>query len=109
MTCESRTIIGERLPIRKYPRLRIELQGHTDNVGSDAYNQALSQRRAESVRAYLVEHGVPAAQFTARGYGESQPIDDNRKDAGRARNRRVVMNVIANPGDVEIEGEGTVE
>lgn len=110
LTAESRTILGTMASdLKKYPRLRIELQGHTDNVGSDAYNQALSQRRAESVRAYLVEHGVPAGQFTARGYGESQPIDDNRTDAGRARNRRVVMNVIANPGEVEIEGEGTVE
>jgi OmpA-OmpF porin, OOP family len=110
LTAESRTILGELAAnLKKYPRLRIELQGHTDSVGGDAYNRALSQRRADSVRQYLIEHGVAADRLTARGYGEAQPVDRNDTDAGRARNRRVVMDVIANPGEVEIEGEGSAQ
>lgn len=108
LTAESRHILGELAAnLKKYPRLRIELQGHTDSVGSDAYNRALSQRRADSVRQYLIDHGVSADRLTARGYGETQPVDNNNTDAGRARNRRVVMDVIANPGEVRIEGEGS--
>ena len=108
LTAESRHTLGELAAnLKKYPRLRIELQGHTDSVGSDAYNRALSQRRADSVRQYLIDHGVSADRLTARGYGETQPVDNNNTDAGRARNRRVVMDVIANPGEVRIEGEGS--
>jgi OOP family OmpA-OmpF porin len=110
LTADSRhTLDTLAADLVKYRRLRVELQGHTDSVGSDRYNQALSQRRVESVRAYLVEHSVPADRLVAKGYGESQPIDDNGTDAGRARNRRVVVFVIDNPGDVQISGEGTVE
>jgi OOP family OmpA-OmpF porin len=95
--------------LKKYPRLRIELQGHTDSSGSDEYNMRLSQQRADAVRAYLIAQGVPASQLVARGYGESQPIDDNTTSQGRARNRRVVMHVLENPGDVKVEGEGSVQ
>ena len=56
-----------------------------------------------------MDHGVPADRLVARGYGETEPIDDNATDAGRARNRRVVLYVIDNPGEVKIQGEGTVE
>jgi len=90
----------------KYPRLRVELQGHTDSRGPDAYNLTLSQRRADAVRDYLLKAGVPATQVTARGYGEAQPVADNDTDAGRAKNRRVIMQVIDNPGDVQVQGEG---
>ena len=110
LSAESRTIlggIGDNL--KKYPRLRIELQGHTDNVGGDAYNLALSRRRAESVRDYLIERGVVADRLAARGYGEAQPIESNDTEAGRARNRRVVMHVIANPAQVNVEGEGSAQ
>jgi OOP family OmpA-OmpF porin len=110
LSADSRSIlggIGDNL--KKYPRLRIELQGHTDSVGGDAYNLALSQRRAESVRDYLIERGVVADRLTARGYGETQPIESNDTEAGRARNRRVVMHVIANPGQVKVEGEGSAQ
>jgi OOP family OmpA-OmpF porin len=95
--------------LKKYPRLKIELQGHTDSSGSDAYNLKLSQRRADSVRDYLVSQGVPASQLTAKGYGESQPIADNATADGRATNRRVVMHVLENPGNVKVEGEGSVK
>jgi OOP family OmpA-OmpF porin len=110
LTADSRnTLATLAAALVKYPRLRVELQGHTDSVGGDAYNLALSRRRVEAVRAYLVDHGVPAARLVAKGYGEAQPIDDNNTDAGRARNRRVVLHVLDNPGEVRIEGEGTVE
>jgi OOP family OmpA-OmpF porin len=71
------------------PKIRLEVQGHTDNVGADAYNMRLSQSRAEAVRAYLVTHGVDAARLAARGYGFHQPLVPNSTDANRALNRRV--------------------
>jgi OOP family OmpA-OmpF porin len=110
LTADSRTILDKvAADIKKYPRLRIELQGHTDSTGSDRYNLTLSQQRADAVRAYLLEQGVAPDQLVARGYGESQPIEDNSTEAGRAKNRRVVMSVLENPGDVEVEGEGSLE
>jgi OOP family OmpA-OmpF porin len=107
---DSRTILDKlAADLKKYPRLRIELQGHTDSAGSDAYNLKLSQQRADAVRTYLLDQGVPEARLVARGYGETQPIEDNKTEAGRALNRRVVMFVLDNPSDVEVKGEGKVE
>lgn len=74
--------------------LRVELAGHTDSKGSDSYNQKLSDRRAASVSRFLIAEGVPASQFVSKGYGESQPIDTNETDEGRARNRRVEFKVL---------------
>lgn len=73
--------------------LEVELGGHTDSQGKDAANQALSQRRAESVRQYLVGKGIDAGRMTAVGYGETQPIADNNTPAGRAENRRVEFKI----------------
>jgi OmpA-OmpF porin, OOP family len=67
------------------------IEGHTDSVGNDAYNQALSQRRADSVRKYLLDKGVAAARLEAKGFGESQPVADNGAAEGRAQNRRVIL------------------
>jgi OOP family OmpA-OmpF porin len=89
--------------LKKYPRLKIEVQGHTDSVGADAYNLDLSQRRAAEVRNYLMGQGVAAAQLTAKGYGETQPIAENTNAAGRQQNRRVVLAVVDNPGEVEVQ------
>ncbi|HLV89192.1 MAG TPA: OmpA family protein [Candidatus Sulfotelmatobacter sp.] len=69
--------------------LKIEVQGHTDNVGGDAYNQSLSEARAHSVMEWLSAHGVAAARMTAKGYGKTMPVADNNTDDGRAKNRRV--------------------
>jgi OOP family OmpA-OmpF porin len=69
--------------------LKIEVQGHTDNVGGDDYNQKLSQGRADAVKTWLVAHGTTADRVTTRGYGRQQPIADNTSDEGRAKNRRV--------------------
>jgi outer membrane protein OmpA-like peptidoglycan-associated protein len=74
-----------------YPGLNIEVDGHTDNVGSDEYNQNLSDQRAESVRAYLVAQGVLTGSVTAKGFGKTQPVGTNDTAAGRQINRRVEL------------------
>lgn len=71
----------------------IEVAGHTDNRGAAAFNQALSERRAQSVKRYLVEQGVNAAKITTTGYGMSRPVADNDTAAGRAANRRVDITI----------------
>ena len=74
------------------PSLRAEVAGHTDSRGSAAYNLNLSQRRAQSVRQYLIAHGAHSEQLTARGYGKSELlIDPEKSDSDRERNRRVEL------------------
>src|SRR5690606_31003841 len=73
------------------PAMKIAIDGHTDNVGSDATNQRLSERRANAVKAYLVKKGVSEDRITATGYGETKPIADNKTAAGRQQNRRVEL------------------
>jgi outer membrane protein OmpA-like peptidoglycan-associated protein len=98
LTADSRPVLDAvAADLKQYPRLKIEVQGHTDNVGADAYNLGLSQRRAASVREYLVTQGVGADQLSAKGYGETQPLADNTTPAGRKENRRVVLAVLDNP------------
>jgi outer membrane protein OmpA-like peptidoglycan-associated protein len=75
--------------LRENPQIKIEVQGHTDNVGGAAYNAKLSQSRADAVRKYLVAHGVEAHRLTSKGYGMSQPLVPNNSEANRALNRRV--------------------
>ncbi|MGC3981274.1 MAG: OmpA family protein [Steroidobacteraceae bacterium] len=77
--------------MKDVPSVKGELQGHTDNVGKDAYNLGLSQRRADSVKAYLVGKGVDGSRIGAKGIGEAQPVADNNTADGRATNRRVVF------------------
>jgi len=74
-----------------HPGLNLQIEGHTDSVGSDEYNQQLSERRAGSVQDFLVEQGVPAASVTARGFGKTQPVASNDTPEGRQRNRRVEL------------------
>ena len=71
----------------------IKVIGHTDSTGSDAYNQALSERRASSVAAYLLSQGLAPNKLTSEGKGESQPVADNETDEGRAQNRRVELHI----------------
>jgi OOP family OmpA-OmpF porin len=71
------------------PNADIEIAGHTDAVGEDAFNQTLSEKRAEAVTDYLVKAGLPANRFTATGYGSSQPVTTNDTDEGKAQNRRI--------------------
>lgn len=71
----------------------VRVAGHTDSVGSDSYNLKLSERRARSVKDYLIGRGVPAERLSIEGFGESKPVADNDTDAGRAQNRRVEIAV----------------
>ncbi|MGR8929914.1 MAG: OmpA family protein [Gammaproteobacteria bacterium] len=71
------------------PELSVEIQGHTDSIGSDAYNQKLSERRANSVKNQIVKHGIDGSRLTTVGKGESDPVDTNETEEGRAYNRRV--------------------
>ncbi|MBH83631.1 MAG: hypothetical protein CMP70_03030 [Flavobacteriales bacterium] len=82
--------------MKDVPSLKIELSGHTDNVGGDAANQKLSQRRAEAVRAYLVSRSVDGSRVTAMGYGAIRPLDTNDTKAGRANNRRTEFEITDN-------------
>ena len=77
--------------IMAYPDLRLEIEGHTDSVGSEDYNITLSDRRAAAVRSFLAQQGVPPDRIVSRGYGESQPIASNASSAGRQQNRRVEL------------------
>jgi OmpA-OmpF porin, OOP family len=95
--------------LKKYPRLKVEVQGHSDSVGADAYNMRLSGQRANSVREYLIGQGVPESQLTSKGFGETEPLADNKTEEGRAQNRRVVMNVLENPGDVDVKQPAPVQ
>ena len=90
------------------PTLSVQIIGHTDSVGSLEYNRRLSQRRAESVRRYLVAKGVRDANLQATGLGESRPIASNDTEDGRAQNRRVEFVVLNKPANVKVEsGEST--
>lgn len=80
--------------LNTYNQTYIDVLGHTDSTGSDAYNQGLSERRAQSVASYLSMRGVSSARIATRGYGESMPIADNNTEAGRAANRRVEIKVV---------------
>ena len=74
-----------------YPNLKLHVEGYTDNIGSDEYNDKLSEERADSVRDFLESQNVPDADLTATGYGKSDPVADNSTSAGRAENRRVEL------------------
>jgi outer membrane protein OmpA-like peptidoglycan-associated protein len=84
-----------------YPGLKIQVEGHTDSIGSDEYNQRLSEQRASSVRDYLVVQGVPNMAVTAVGFGKSRPVVSNDTDAGRQQNRRVELVVSGEPIGIE--------
>lgn len=81
--------------LRNNPSIVVEVAGHTDSDGSEAYNQALSERRAIAVRNYFIDAGIAANRLTARGYGESEPVASNATNAGKAQNRRVVLRVLS--------------
>jgi outer membrane protein OmpA-like peptidoglycan-associated protein len=74
-----------------HPGLTLQIEGHTDSVGTDEFNQQLSERRSDSVRDFLAENGVPASTITARGFGKTQPVATNDTADGRQRNRRVEL------------------
>ncbi len=87
------------------PELNVEIQGHTDSVGSPAYNLNLSQRRADAVKAYLISKGASASSLTAKGYGKAKPIASNETAEGRAQNRRVAFDVTNAPAHLNVVNE----
>lgn len=94
---DSANLTPEALPILDdviaslmyYPEVEVEIQGHTDNYGTDEYNLKLSQERADSVKEYLVRNGIAEYRLTTSGWGESKPVATNDTDEGRAQNRRI--------------------
>jgi len=78
----------------EYPELRVEISGHTDNVGKDDYNKDLSRRRAEAVKRFLVDKGVKPERITTRGAGPDEPVADNASAGGRAKNRRIEFKIM---------------
>ena len=92
---ESKIELGILITLLKNnPTLKIEISGHTDNVGEDKYNMTLSQNRAKSVYDYLIQNGINQNRLTYKGYGETKPIDVNTTEQGRANNRRTEFKVI---------------
>ncbi len=86
---------GVAKTLNEHPEVRkLRIEGHSDSVGNAEYNRKLSQRRAEAVRAYLIEQGVAEDRLTAVGYGPDKPVADNETPAGRERNRRVEFTIL---------------
>lgn len=92
-----------------YPALRVLIEGHCDYIGTDAYNMALGMRRANAVRRYLLERGVPEDQLEVKSFGESEPRADNRTRDGRAANRRVEFDPLETPEALEVITEDSNE
>jgi len=92
-TADSMAILDQAVDtLNRYPQVQIEIDGYTDSIGTDKYNQGLSERRANIVDGYLTAHGISSGRITAvQGFGETHPIDTNKTAAGRQRNRRVEL------------------
>ncbi len=80
---------------KEYPKSNILVEGHTDSAGSDEYNMTLSKQRATSVTDYLVSKGIDKSRFDTKWYGENQPVGDNSTAAGKTKNRRVELAIVA--------------
>ncbi|KAB7528541.1 OmpA family protein [Flagellimonas olearia] len=92
---ESTSVMVDIIQIlNEYPNAKFTVEGHTDSVGSEKLNQELSEKRANSVRDFLIDKGISSSRLTAIGYGESKPIATNNTRAGRAQNRRVEINLV---------------
>ncbi len=93
---------------KKYPDTNILIEGHTDDTGADAYNLELSQKRAETVAAFLASQGISRSRFETKAYGESQPKYPNDSEANRSKNRRVEVGVYANDSMKQSAQSGTL-
>lgn len=96
---KSFKILNQAVEIfKKYPSIKIEIQGHTDDRGKESYNQKLSEARADAVREYLVAQGVEDARITSKGFGPSSPVASNKTRSGRAQNRRIEFQIVQGDG-----------
>jgi outer membrane protein OmpA-like peptidoglycan-associated protein len=87
--------------LQLYPNLKVQVEGYTDSVGGDQYNQKLSENRANAVHDFLIQNGVPATNVTAVGYGKADPVASNDSADGRRQNRRVNLVVSGQAIGVE--------
>ena len=95
LTPQARAVLDEQIAIlEKEPDIKVEIVGHTDSIGTEEYNKRLSEGRATVVKEYLISQGITPDRLEAVGYGESLPIDTNWKSEGRAKNRRVELNIL---------------
>jgi len=89
---DSESVLGEIVKLlQQNPDLKLRVEGHTDNQGNAAANQSISEKRAQAVVAWLTAHGVEAGRLTAKGLGQTKPVEDNSTEDGRAKNRRVEL------------------
>lgn len=96
---KSYRILNKAVEIfKKYPSIRVEIQGHTDDRGKESYNQQLSQARALAVREYLIAQGIDEARITSKGFGPSSPVASNKTKSGRAQNRRIEFRIVQGEG-----------
>lgn len=94
LTAEGRRKVDDAAKtLKDNPTINVSVEGHTDSVGSDSYNQKLSERRAQTVADQLTKNGISKSRIDVRGFGESRPVADNKTESGRARNRRVEITV----------------
>ncbi len=80
--------------MQRNPNIRIEISGHTDNIGKDDYNLTLSENRAKNVKLWLTNNGIDSQRIVAKGYGKTKPIADNTTEEGRQQNRRTEFKII---------------
>jgi outer membrane protein OmpA-like peptidoglycan-associated protein len=93
---ESMAELGKLISfLNKNPKIRIEVGGHTDNVGGKQYNQQLSEKRAKSVYDYLIQKGIASTRLEFKGYGDTKAVADNSTDAGRSQNRRTEFTILS--------------
>jgi OOP family OmpA-OmpF porin len=89
---DSESVLSEVAKmLQQNPDVKVSVEGHTDNVGSEVSNQVLSERRAQAVVAWLTLHGIDASRLKSKGWGSSKPVEDNGSEDGRAKNRRVEL------------------
>jgi OOP family OmpA-OmpF porin len=100
-TTSQTTLLDALVVLEDYPDVRLEVQGHTDDVGNDEFNLQLSQERADAVVQWFIDHGIAYTRLRPVGYGETLPIADNASDAGRAENRRVEFKLIEGAAEPE--------
>jgi outer membrane protein OmpA-like peptidoglycan-associated protein len=106
LTPDARTILdGVAEELNTHVGIAVEIGGHTDSLGSDRYNQRLSEQRALAVHDYLVAAGVDTGRLTVNGYGEARPVADNDSDDGRQRNRRVELTITADAASTSVSGD----